>query len=39
MLLSGISRSRPERLTMTPVCLVLAVASGIVALGARRSIG
>jgi hypothetical protein len=30
--LNAISRSRPERLTMTPLCVVLALLSGIVAL-------
>lgn len=33
VLLNGISRSRPERLTMTPVALVLAICFLIVALG------
>ncbi|MEO8261500.1 MAG: hypothetical protein ABI566_02930 [Pseudolysinimonas sp.] len=33
IVLNGISRSRPERFTMTPVTLVLAVLSLLVALG------
>ena len=31
ILMNAISRSRPERLVMTPTCLVLAVLSGVVA--------
>lgn len=31
VLMNGLSRSRPERLVMTPVVLVLAVCTGIVA--------
>lgn len=33
VLLNGISRSRAERFTMTPMCAVLAVATLIIALG------
>lgn len=32
VLMNGLSRSRPERLVMTPVVLVLAVCTGIIAL-------
>jgi hypothetical protein len=31
---NAVSRSRPERLVMTPLAMVLAIASGWVALGA-----
>ena len=33
VLVNAVSRSKPERYTMTPVCLVLAVASFVVATG------
>lgn len=33
ILLNGISRSRAERFTMTPICVVLAVTTFIIALG------
>ena len=32
--MNAISRSRPERAVMTPVCVILAVASLVIALGA-----